>query len=133
MIQEFVDIFMSRKSVLEEIYSKKHPDDYKEIVTNVINVLNPEGKSELPDSTNIVEIDHGDYQGTLIYVIPETGYSPDKYWYVRIYYGSCSGCDTLQAINMYDEDPPTLEQHAAYMMLSLHVVQRLKEMDEEAV
>ena len=31
-------------------------------------------------------------------MIPEEGYQPSDYWYVRVSYGSCCGCDTLQSI-----------------------------------
>jgi hypothetical protein len=42
------------------------------------------------------------------------------------YYGSCSGCDTLQAISSYDDDLPNDEQVRDYMMLALHLVQKIK-------
>lgn len=52
------------------------------------------------DTKKITEIDNGDYHGTLIYVIPLDTCQPAEYEYLMTYvaYGSCSGCDTLQAI-----------------------------------
>lgn len=52
------------------------------------------------DSSKITEIDNGDYQGTLLFLIPLDIYQPSEYEYLMTYigYGSCSGCDTLQAI-----------------------------------
>lgn len=45
------------------------------------------------------EIDDGDYQGTLIYLIPFNSYQPDPEDYLMTFawYGSCSGCDALQS------------------------------------
>ena len=49
---------------------------------------------------NITEIDNGDYQGTLLYVIPFTNYQPSAYEHLITFidYGSCSACDTLLGI-----------------------------------
>ncbi|HBE8999145.1 TPA: hypothetical protein KOR19_001182 [Clostridioides difficile] len=56
------------------------------------------------DVDNISEIDNGDYQGTLLYLIPKKTYQPNEYEYLMTYvgYGSCSDCDTL--INIQDSD-----------------------------
>lgn len=52
------------------------------------------------DTERITEIDNGDYQGTLLYIIPEQCYQPSEYQYFMTYieYGSCSCCDLLQSI-----------------------------------
>lgn len=65
-------------------------------------------------------------QGALVYVIGATGYQPDKYWYVKVGYGSCSGCDTLEAIREYQDGKPTERQVNKYMTLALHIVQGLR-------
>ena len=129
MIQEFVDAFMKNKEYCKTKLQEKHPDDYQDIVRIVLETINEKedtlyGK---PNSSNIHVIDDGDYQGTLLFVIPENTYQPDDYWAVKVSYGSCSGCDTLQAI--HDSCPaktPTEEQLNDYMTLALHIVQGLK-------
>ena len=57
------------------------------------------------DVERIHEIDDGDYQGTLLYLIPCDRYQPEAYEYLMTYvgYGSCSGCDALQSIQMYTQ------------------------------
>lgn len=57
-------------------------------------------KKNLWDSEEISEIDNGEYQGTLLYLIPRKTDSPLEYDYLMTYvgYGTCSGCDTLQGI-----------------------------------
>ena len=65
-----------------------------------------------------------------MYVIGGTGYQPRDYWYVMVYYGSCSGCDTLQAICGYT-DKVTDSQVADYMTLALHILQGIKAMGDE--
>ena len=131
MIQEFVDRYMNRKSELESIFSKKHPNDYKEIVTKVIELISGGTISyQNPDYTNIHEIDDGDYQGTLLYIIPSGDYQPDSYWYVMVGYGSCSGCDTLEGIWGDDDKLPDKQQVEDYMTLALHIVQGIKVLEE---
>lgn len=128
MNKKFVEAFEAGKGALREQFAAKHPANYAELVGAVIRVLtqNLEDYARRPDPERIVEIDHGDYQGVLLYVIGETEYQPSLYWYVFVDYGSCSGCDTLEAIREYGDDPPTKEQVDDYMTLALHVVQRLK-------
>lgn len=84
------------------------------------------GKNIDIDYDNIHVIDDGDYQGTLLFVIPEKCYQPFDYWYVRISYGSCSVCDTLQGI-IENED---FKQVADDLFtLALHIAQGLKRME----
>lgn len=58
------------------------------------------GYGDTLNSKRIHEIDDGDYQGTLLYLIPFDTYQPgeEQYLMTSVYYGSCSGCDTWQAI-----------------------------------
>lgn len=62
-------------------------------------------------------------------MIPEEGYQPSDYWYVRVSYGSCCGCDTLQSITDCSGDTALDD----LMTLALHIVQGLKKMDGEWV
>lgn len=62
------------------------------------------------DPERITVIDHGDYQGTRLFVVGTTGYQPSEYWYVATGYGSCSGCDTWEAIRGYGSDPLDAKQ-----------------------
>lgn len=81
--------------------------DYKHLVKLVVdNILNGAGdeyETHAWDSGSIIEIDNGDYQGTLLYLIPESTYQPSEGEYLMTYvgYGSCSGCDALQSIQCY--------------------------------
>lgn len=130
MIQEFVDRFMSNRDIIRKIFEKDHPGNYRDIVENVVLVISGDGYSDYNlDSERITEIDDGSYQGTLLYVISEKGYQPNIYYYVKINYGSCSGCDTLQAIRRYSDKKPSEDQIKEYMDLALHIVQGIKRMD----
>lgn len=129
MIKDIVERFMQAKPELEKRLKEDHPASYNELVKLVVQAINPEQEWNLPDPDRITEIDHGDYQGKLVYVIGATGYQPDTYWYVHIAYGSCSVCDTLQGIQGYDDNKPTDEQVSQYMTLALHIVQRMKVME----
>ncbi len=130
MIQKFIDLFEKNKSSLEQKYGTAHPESYREIVKDVISILGNQDDYGEPDPDRIVEIDHGHYQGTLLYVIGAEGYQPSDYWYVMVSYGSCSACDTLHGIRTYfDEDKaPTEEQVKDYMTLALHIVQGIRKM-----
>ena len=130
MIKEFVDLFMAKKPELEAMFSSKHPDDYKEIITNVVRILKTNDYCSISPE-RIHEIDDGEYQGTLVFVIGSKGYQPDDYWYVKVGYGSCSACDTLKAIRGYSSAIPTKDQVNEYMTLCLHIVQGLKKMGDD--
>ena len=87
------------------LMNEKSFDDYeyldlvKLIVEFILNKETP-GDDDRYNVDNITEIDNGDYQGTLLYVIPADTYQPSEWEYIMtcVSYGSCSGCDTLQAI-----------------------------------
>lgn len=97
---------------------------YAEIVKVVIKAVH-DGYGT-PDPEHIHEIDDGDYQGTLLYIIPDDEYQPWNYWYVKVGYGSCSGCDTLKAIlDGYYGDTRDAKVDALFT-LALHIVQGLK-------
>jgi hypothetical protein len=133
MIQPFVDRLMERKGELAETFRQAHPASYLELVRSVVGVLGSADDlcGDVIDPNRIHQIDDGDYQGTLLFVIADGSYQPSDYWYVKVYYGSCSGCDTLQAICSYSDDPPTDDQVEQYMTLALHVVQGLRRMHED--
>jgi hypothetical protein len=132
MITEFVERFETGKEQLRASFAKEHPGSYKDVVINVLTILKGDEEYGRPDPEKVTEIDNGDYQGTLVYVIPEGGYQPSTYWYVKVGYGSCSGCDTLEAIRGYEDGAPSAKQVDDYMTLALHIVQGIKVMGDEA-
>lgn len=71
------------------------------------------------DGEHITTIDNGDYQGTLLFLIPEVTYQPSESDYLMTYvgYGSCSGCDALQAIQDSCAELLTPKQVTAFMAL----------------
>lgn len=125
MIKEFVDPFMSQKEFLLDFYTKFPPKTYLDLVTAAIDAIG--ARSRFPNAEAVHEIDDGDYQGTLVYLIAERIYQPTRYWCVRVSYGSCSACDTLQSIQ--DSEGAPEEKAKQYWTLALHVVQNLKEID----
>lgn len=76
------------------------------------------------DDTRITIVDNGDYQGTLLFIIPQKTYQPQEFEYLITYvdYGSCSGCDTLQSIQLFSGDKPTDSQLKDYMTLCKDLV-----------
>lgn len=119
MIQQFVDAWFAEKDDLRQKWSKDFPGEYLDIVRGVVSVMPG------MDPDRIHEIDDGDYQGTLVYVIGAQGYQPSDYWCARVEYGSCSGCDTLQALSDEDNETKKLD---GLMTLALHIVQKLRPM-----
>lgn len=129
MIRQFVELFESKRSEIEEQFKAIHPESYEDVVRIVVAALSVEEEYGLPDPNRIHLIDDGDYQGTLLFVVGARGYQPSRYWGVKVGYGSCSGCDTLLSIKSdggYDERPNE-GQVKDYMTLALHVVQGLCE------
>jgi len=131
VIQTFVTRFDAARPILLAKFSETHPEDYKSIVRTVIEAITTDQyNDDAPDPERIHEINDGEYQGTLVYVIAEKGYQPTTYYVVMVDYGSCSGCDTLERIRSYDDNPPTPEQANEYLTLGLHIVQKLKKLDD---
>lgn len=131
MIQEFADRFLAAKGQMLADLKAKRPDGYADLLKRTVTVISSEDEYRDPDASRIHCIDDGDYQGTLLFIIAAKGYQPSDYWYVKVGYGSCSGCDTFQAIGSYSSDPVTDEEAKEYWDLCLHMVQRLKKMDDE--
>lgn len=79
--------------------------DYSDLVRLVVEHILNRGSNDIQWNTERIEtIDHGDYQGTLLFVIPERTYQPSEYEYLMTYigYGSCSVCDYLQSIRPWE-------------------------------
>ena len=137
MIKEFVEAWDENKGELE-VYLRDHImgeyESYHELVTMLFDkVINPhfEWDFERFVIDNIRELDDGDYQGTLVYVIHRDTYQPGPgdYVYTYVNYGSCSGCDTLLRITEYDDDKtPSDDQLKDLMQLCLHLLQNCRYM-----
>lgn len=136
MIKEFVNQWDKNKKVLEEYFRTHKQEEYNEylkIVKLLIQYVLNKGLNDDWDEIKInpdtlTEIDFGDYQGILIYVFAEDTYQPstNETFYTSVAYGSCSGCDTLQAIQEYGlEEFPNEEQIEGYMKLSLDILQSI--------
>ena len=97
---------LDNNKLLNHVLNKNDDDpleylEYKDLVKlTVMFILNDENEW---DENKIKEIDDGDYQGTLLYLIPEDTYQPNSSEYLMTFveYGSCSACDTLQTIQCY--------------------------------
>ena len=77
----------------------------------------------------ITVVDNGDYQGTLMFLIPLKTCQPSESEYLLTYadYGSCSVCDTLQGIQAYSlcNEVPTEEQIKDFMSLCRDLVMNM--------
>ena len=130
METKFIERFDSKRDEIKETLTfllDTCKDDiiYDDIVRIVIDAIHEDNDDPNPNA--IHEIDDGDYQGTLLFVIPEDLYQPYDYWYVKVAYGSCSGCDTLLSI-LYGSDDRE-QQINDLFTLALHILQRLKKME----
>ncbi|HET8705706.1 MAG TPA: hypothetical protein VFM46_05315 [Pseudomonadales bacterium] len=131
MIESFIKAWFANQESMRNKFSENHPDSYMEVVRAVIEMLYRSClEYDRPDPKKIHEIDDGDYQGTLVYVVSSDDYQPNKYWYVKVGYGSCSVCDTLKSIREGSDERPTDAQVSDYMTLALHIVQGLREMGD---
>mgnify|MGYP003348214952 CR=1 FL=1 len=118
MIEQFTKRWFSHNHIVREQFEKELPHSYSDIVEAVITMLHDEDEYASIDPERIHKIDDGNYQGTLVYVIGESGYQPSTYWYVKVEYGSCSGCDTLENILSGDYGHETQEEADAWKKIS---------------
>ena len=129
METKFIERFDNKRNEIKEhlaflLDTCKYDIDYSDIVRIVIDAIHEDYGDPNPNA--ISEIDDGDYQGTLLFVIPEDIYQPYDYWYVRVAYGSCSVCDTLQGVlDSHNRE----KQLDGLFTLALHIFQGLKKMD----
>ena len=74
MIRKYTDKFVEKQDKLKKKYAKKPPEDYSQIVKDALKlVVEKEGdeiKDGEPDYNKIHTINDGDYQGTLLFIIP---------------------------------------------------------------
>lgn len=134
MIQVFADRFIAAKDSMLADFKNKRPESYMDLIGRTVSVITGEDDSwdeHEPDPERIHVIDDGDYQGTLLFIIAAKGYQPSTYWSTFVGYGSCSGCDSFQAIGGYSDDPVTDDQAKEYWDLCLHMVQGMKLVGEE--
>jgi len=134
--QAIIKQWEENKGKLREYFSadkKLSGCDYSYIVAKVFEIAVPKGMESYSEKWNteeMEEIDFGHYQGDYIYIIPPASYQPmpSERLITTVSYGSCSGCDTLQAIQADDnwEEVPTESQLNDYMTLALHIVQNAK-------
>ena len=125
MIEEFVKNWEAKKDLLRDKYSQEEPRSYNDIVKDVVELVSDDecGKIRL-NHEKITIIDDGDYQGTLLYIIPQACYQPSVYYSVFVDYGSCSGCDTFEDICSGSDKEQRVND---FMQLALHIVQDLKQ------
>lgn len=126
MEKEFVKLFYSNKETMKSWISDcdNHAKlNYGDFVKKLFEVCFKDW-----DSNEIVEVDHGSYSGCKIWLIHRTTYQPSlsDYVWTNDYYGSCSGCDTLQRISSYTHGKPNEKQVKDYMNVMLHLVQKIK-------
>ena len=138
MIQSIIEKWESNKNELEDrfrLYNRDSGLSYAKIVELIFETIINTNDNDWDnyDISKMTVIDDGDYQGTQIFIIPKNTCQPsiEDYLVTNTYYGSCSGCDTLEAIlSDYDWENESKyfrdSQVTDLMTLSLHLVQKLK-------
>lgn len=110
MLKYCKDKWSKNEELLKQALSLEKLDnlDYEDLVRLSVKWILNSGENNRGnwDCDNIKCIDDGDYQGTQLYLIPKNTYQPEEYEYLMTYvgYGSCSGCDTLQSLQMGNVD-----------------------------
>ena len=138
MIQEIVKKWEENKYKLEEYFSTTKQEkfaSYEAIVQKIFELVinSDEDSYERFNINKMTVIDDGYYQGTQIFIIPKDTYQPniDDYLITHTYYGSCSGCDVIEGIRNYSSGLPTEQQVKEYMILALHLVQKMKRITDD--
>lgn len=128
MIKLCLAAWDAHKYSLEQWYRTLSEDEinhlyYEDIVKRTFEIINEMDEYPRLDVNNITEINNGDYQGTLIYLVPFETYQPSHYEYLMTYieYGSCSCCDTLQGLQYWDGENKD-KQIKGFMELSKDIL-----------
>jgi hypothetical protein len=127
MILNYVKQWEERKHLLEQWLNDNEPNSYENVYEMLFHlVITRSERGELEwDWNRYVKIDDGEYQGNEIYILCSNVYQPEltDYIFTSVAYGSCSVCDTFQAIQ---ESEDKAERVKGYMTLALHMVQETK-------
>lgn len=131
MIQRFVDAWERGKKPLRLFFQEK-PGSYDDVVVAVLSAMRfavPEGERiHFPDPACTTVIEGVDYHGANTYILSTTG-GGEPEWYVRVSYGTCSHCDTLDSIEYGDTLESREEAIDQCMALALHIVQNIREFE----
>lgn len=122
MIGRFVRAFEEARPALAEKWKAEPPGSYEDIVAGTIATVRSKVSGREIPAEKVHAIDDGEYQGTLLFLVPQETYQPCTYWYVFVSYGSCSGCDTMEWIGTQEEKERT--EH--FLTLAYDVVRGLK-------
>lgn len=97
---------------------------YLDLVKLTFDTIYNDGEDRCLNTKAITEIDNGEYQGTLLFLIPFDTYQPSEHEYLMTYvgYGSCSGCDTLLGIQGWKHEKLTPEQVILFMDLCRDII-----------
>ena len=112
MIRYCLDHWERNKDILKKYFLSKDEEfiknlSYKSICYFTFSYILEGDEFKDDISLNLKEItviDNGDYQGTLLFLIPFDRYQPSEYEYFMTYigYGSCSVCDALLSLQSQD-------------------------------
>jgi hypothetical protein len=128
MILHYVKQWEERKHLLEQWLTKNEANSYQDIYETLFRLVVTKPDSQFNkewDWKRLKVLDDGEYQGNQIFILCSNSYQPylDDYIFTSVTYGSCSVCDTFQAIQ---ESEDKAERVKGYMTLALHMVQETK-------
>lgn len=114
------------KYVLNSPIPRESLDKYELRISNTLKTCMTNGN--MYDENRVVQIDFGDWQGTKVYIFPKATYQPLPFetFTTWVYYGSCSGCDTLLRLAETVDKKVKL---TGYMSLCLHLLQHIRSID----
>jgi hypothetical protein len=130
MIPKFTERLLAAKdqisSELKELDYPSYADLFRLAIKYITDPDDYDFEFPSPDPERITQLDWGDYQGTLLYVVAACGYQPSTFYTAVVDYGSYSGCDTRQAV--LEADNPDTRAELLFdlirnMISSMHKVQ----------
>ena len=130
MLKKLLERWIKNKDLLKRELSIRNglkDFSYKDLVKLTFEIIyntSYEGSWERVNTEEITEIDNGNYQGTLLFLIPFDEYEPSEYEYLMTYvgYGSCCGCDTLLSIQSYVDGKLTPDQVNLFVDLCKDII-----------
>lgn len=132
----FINQWDKNKQVLRNYFKTTNQSEYSEYI-DIVKALfkycitTGEFGYEKWNTDDIIVLKGNGCEGDILFIINEVEqYSLGDSVLTGIDYGSCSGCDTLMRIRSInyenDEGLPTKEQIDQYMLVCLHLVQKLR-------
>ena len=123
LAERFLDC---KEPIKDALRGAREPLTYKRLLEVTLRTMFSDPDYGEPDYEKVTEVCYCGYEGHIVMVVGSGPSSQDSYghWVTVVNYGSCSGCDALEAA--YGPEPGQTDD---LWTICLHMIQGMKRID----